>query len=114
MAETRKLRVGIAGMTSDHVWFMGDGLAALADVELVAAAEAHPELQRRGVERWGLCSTYADVEAMLAAESLDAILICSDNASKASIVEAAARRKIHVYSDKPMAATFAEAQRSWK
>ena len=29
MAETRKLRFGIAGMTSDHVWGMGDGLAAL-------------------------------------------------------------------------------------
>ena len=39
MSEGRKLRVGIAGMTSDHVWGMGDGLAALPEVEIVAGAE---------------------------------------------------------------------------
>ena len=39
MTATRKLRFGIAGMTSDHVWNMGDGLAALPEVEMVAGAE---------------------------------------------------------------------------
>jgi len=39
MTETRKLRFGIAGMTSDHVWAMGDGLAALPEVTLAAGAE---------------------------------------------------------------------------
>ena len=29
MPDTRKLRFGIAGMTGDHVWGMGDGLAAV-------------------------------------------------------------------------------------
>jgi predicted dehydrogenase len=106
--------MGIAGMSSDHVWFMGDGLAALPDVDLVTAAEAYPELRQQGVERWGFKTTYPDVQSMLASEQLDAILICSDNRSKADIVEAAAARKIHVYSDKPMGATLAQAQRSWQ
>jgi predicted dehydrogenase len=114
VTEGRKLRVGIVGMSSDHVWWMGDGLAALPEVELVAAAEAYPELRQQGLERWKLQHTYPDMELMFATEQLDAILICGDNLSKATIVEAAARRKIHVYSDKPMGATFAQAQASWK
>ena len=35
---TRRLRVAVAGMTSDHVWAMGDGLAAQPEVEMVAGA----------------------------------------------------------------------------
>src|SRR5688572_545495 len=108
----RQLRFGIAGMTSDHVWSMGDGLAALPEVQLVAGAEPYPELRVKATEQWKLARTYEDFHLMLEAEELDAILVCSDNASKAEIVEAATRRKVHVYQDKPMAATLAQAERS--
>jgi predicted dehydrogenase len=110
----KRLRFGIAGMSSDHVWGMGDGLAALPEVELVAGAEAYPELRRQATERWGLRQTYEDHQSMLDREELDAILVCTDNASKAEIAEAAARRKVHVYQDKPMAATLAQADRILK
>src|SRR5215207_3419153 len=109
MAKT--LRFGIAGMTSDHVWGMGDGLAALPEVQLVAGAEPYPELREKATQQWGLTRTYADFHTMLDKEELDAILVCGDNASKAEIAEAAARRKVHVYQDKPMAATLAQAVR---
>lgn len=111
MAEARKLRFGVAGMTSDHVWGMGDGLAALPEVEMVAGAEPYAELRERAAKQWGLPRTYEDHEAMLEREELDALLVCGDNAGKAEIAEAAARRGIHVYQDKPMAATLAQADR---
>jgi predicted dehydrogenase len=117
MTERRKLRFGIAGMTSDHVWGMGDGLAALPEVELVAGAEPHAELRERAARQWNLERTYEDPLAMLEREEvdgplpLDAILVCCDNAGKAEIAEAAAARGIHVYQDKPMAATLAQADR---
>src|SRR5438094_3768691 len=111
MAETRKLRFGIAGMTSDHVWSMGDGLAALAEVEMVAGAEPYAELRERAARQWRLQRTYEEFGAMLEREELDALLVCGDNAGKAEIAEAAARRGIHVYQDKPMAATLAQADR---
>jgi predicted dehydrogenase len=111
MAETRKLRFGIAGMTSDHVWGMGDGLAALPEVELVTGAEPYPELRERAAQQWSLQRTYDDYPMMLEREALDALLVCGDNAGKAEIAEAAARRGIHVYQDKPMAATLAQADR---
>ena len=108
---TKKLRIGIVGMSSDHVWAMGDGLAAQPEVELVAGAEAYSELRERARERWNLRATYADFETMFRQEELDAILVCTDNASKADVAEAAARRGIHVYQDKPMAANLAQADR---
>ena len=109
MTESHKLRFGVVGMTSDHVWTMGDGLASLPEVELVAGAETYAELRERAMQQWGLRRTYEDYETMLDREELDAILVCGDNAGKASVAEAAARRGVHVYQDKPMAATLAQA-----
>jgi predicted dehydrogenase len=98
-------------MTSDHVWGMGDGLAALPEVEMVAGAEPYPELRERAARQWGLQRTYEDYPSMLEREELDALLVCGDNAGKAEIAEAAARSGVHVYQDKPMAATLAQADR---
>ena len=111
MATERKLRFGIVGMTSDHVWGMGDGLAALPEVELVAGAEPYRELRERATQQWNLQRTYEDFHTLLEREELDAILVSGDNASKADVAEAAAQRKVHVYQDKPMAATLAQADR---
>src|SRR4029453_205374 len=102
MATGRKLRFGIVGMTSDHVWGMGDGLAALPEVELVAGAEPYRELRDRATQQWNLQRTYEDFHTLLDREELDAILVCGDNASKADVAEAAAQRKVHLYQDKPM------------
>lgn len=112
--ETPALRFGIAGMTSDHVWAMGDGLAALPGVTLVAGAEPYPELREQATARWGLQRVYEDYHTMLDREELDAILVAGDNSSKADIAEAAARRRVNVYQDKPMAATLAQADRILK
>jgi predicted dehydrogenase len=110
-ASTQKIRFGVVGMSSDHVWTMGDGLAALSEVELVAGAEPYPELRERATEQWKLHRTYEDYTTMLDREEIDAILVCGDNAGKAEIAEAAAQRGVHVYQDKPMAATLAQADR---
>ena len=48
---TQKIRFGVVGMSSDHVWTMGDGLAALPEVELVTGAEPYPELRERATEQ---------------------------------------------------------------
>ncbi|NLX37283.1 MAG: Gfo/Idh/MocA family oxidoreductase [Chloroflexi bacterium] len=108
MAEKR-LRMGIAGMVNDHVWFMADATHALPNAELVSVAEPHPELGQQAVERYGLASSYTSYEEMLDNEQLDAVMICSDNADKVKIVTAAARRGIHCYVDKPMSARYAQA-----
>jgi predicted dehydrogenase len=109
---TPRLRFAIVGMTSDHVWFLGDDLASLPEVEIVAGAEPYAELRARAATQWGLERTYADYRELFENETLDAILVCGDNAGKPAIVEAAAARGVHVYQDKPMGATLADAERS--
>lgn len=111
MSEPTVLRFGVAGLISDHVWTMGDGLALLPEVLIVAAADSNEPLRERAARQWGLPATFPDHAAMLDNERLDAILVCSDNASKPGIVETAAARGVHVYQDKPMAATVAGADR---
>ena len=108
----KKIRFGIVGMTSDHVWGMGRRLGALPAVELVAAADPHEELRNRAREQFGVKALYADDRAMYEKEKVDAVLVCCDNAGKADIVEEASKRGVHVYQDKPMAATLAQADRS--
>lgn len=106
------LKMGIVGMTSDHIWrSMGPNLAALPAVELVTGAEPYQELRQRAQERFHIQTAYEDYRDMFANEELDAIVVCSDSGAKADIVEESAKYGVHVYLDKPMAATLAQADR---
>ncbi len=106
-----KLKMGIAGMTSDHVWNMAQSLLALPNVALMSAAEPYAELRQEAQARLGVKTVYADYREMFAKEGLDAVLACGDNAGKVEIVEEAAKYKLHVELDKPMSATLAQADR---
>jgi len=107
----RVLKMGVVGMTSDHVWRMAANLAALPTVELITGAEPYEELRQRAQGRYHLSTAYEAYRDMFANEELDAIVVCSDNAAKADIVEEAAKHGVHVYLDKPMSATLAQADR---
>ena len=50
----KKLRIGIAGMVNDHIWFMADATNGLPNAELVAAAEPHEELLAKAAARYGI------------------------------------------------------------
>jgi len=105
------IRIGIVGMTSDHVWRMAGNLGALPQVELVTCADPDEELRQEVRACFSLKTAYADYGEMFEKEELQAILACGDNAEKADIVEAAAQHGVHVYQDKPMSATLAQADR---
>ena len=55
--------------------------------------------------------TYTSYDAMLEAESLDAVSLCTPPKLHAPMTEAAAERGIHVLCEKPMASTVADCQR---
>jgi predicted dehydrogenase len=107
----KALKMGVVGMTSDHVWYMAPNLAALPTVDLITGAEPYEELRQQARERFHLDTVYGDYDEMLAKEGLDAIVVCGDSGSKADIVEEAAQHGVHVYLDKPMSATLAQADR---
>ena len=102
-----RLRFGVVGLSSDHVWMMGDGLAAQPDAELVTSADADPGLLGRAAQRWDLARTYPACGDLLAAGAgCRAGLLATTAGKDADVVGLAASRGVHVYMDKPMAATL--------
>src|SRR5262245_28057010 len=106
------LRVGIAGLQTDHVWKMGDGFAALPNARIVAISEPRfPELGEQAAAHWQVDAVYDDYEEMMAKAPIDAVLLATDNVTKPEVVEAAGRYRKHVVADKPMAASLEGADR---
>lgn len=112
MAETaRKLRVGVLGLTHDHIWNMLPDLARSPLGELAAAADPNAELREKFSAGYGCPQVFASYEALLDEVALDAVLIYADNATSASLAVQAAQRGLHALVEKPMAANLAGAER---
>ncbi len=98
-------------MVHDHIWGELRHWAALESVVLAAAADVNQDLRDRIAAEYGVQALYSSVEEMLAHEELDIVQAASENSACADIVEACARRNIHVVSEKPMSATLDQARR---
>ncbi len=109
MAE--RIRVGVLGLTHDHIW---GNLAALAQSEqgvLVAAADLHPELRQEVTQRYPDTQVFDFYSELLDQVELDAVYIYADNRTSAELTELATARGLHVMVEKPMASTLAAADR---
>lgn len=114
MAKT--YRVGVAAMVHDHVWGELRHWKEHPQVELVAAGDVNQDLRERIREKAGVERVYNSWQEMLEKEanSLDIVQVASENNVHADIVEACAAKGLHVVTEKPMAATFAQADRMLK
>ena len=104
------LRIGVLGLTHDHIWDNLPDAATHPDVRIVAAADSHQALLGR-FEREYHGRPYSNPETMLDSEELDAVYLYADNASGAELTEQATSRGLHVLVEKPMSATLAGADR---
>lgn len=107
---TKKYRIGIIGLTHDHVWSNLEFLSTLEQAQLVAVADSHQPLLDRVKQQHG-CATYLDYREMAQRESLDLVGIFCDNAQGAEVGVWAAQQGFHVMVEKPMATTLAGAER---
>lgn len=107
---TKKYRIGVAGLTHDHIWGNLDNLAASPNVEFVAVADPNQPLLDRVTEQYG-CAAYKDHGEMMDRESLDIVYVFCDNAAGADVTVLAAEHGCHVMVEKPMAATLEGAER---
>jgi len=105
-----KLRVGVLGLTHDHIWGNLADLARSEQGALVAVADPNKPLLDQAAGKYG-CKTYESYAAMLDNEKLEAVYIYADNAAGAGLTEMAAGRGLHLMVEKPMAATLAQAER---
>lgn len=106
----KSFRIGVLGLSHDHVWGNLSDLKASSRAELVAVADPHPPLLEKAKEQFG-CRTHASLDALLTAEKLDAVYVFADNRNGAAIAAKAAERGLHVLIEKPMAADLDGADR---
>ena len=103
-------RIGIIGLSHDHVWDVLPDLAANEDAELVAAASAQLPLLERAKKEYGV-QTYPDAAEMAAGETLDAVYIYGNNRAGAIEGVKAMERGWHVLIEKPLAADLEGARK---
>ena len=87
-AMAQAIRIGVLGLTHDHVWDNLGPLVAMDGAELVAAADRNRPLLDRISSDYG-CATYETPDAMLDAESLDAVYVFASNAEGADLAVSA-------------------------
>ncbi|MCL4863738.1 MAG: Gfo/Idh/MocA family oxidoreductase [Caldilineaceae bacterium] len=119
----RSYRLGVIGFAHMHVNNLAGLFAKHPQVEWVACADtipANPELRKAPHTReWnrdkvvglGVPKTYDDYRKMLEQEKFDIMIVCSENARHAEVVEACAAAGVHVVTEKPMAASLADGLR---
>ena len=106
----RKLRFGIIGtgwIAESHV----ESLKQMPDAEIVAGADLIPGKAERFFQRYGLegVRTYPNHAAMLEAEELDAVCVCTYNRTHAECTIDSLRRGVNVLLEKPFTVTLDEA-----
>jgi len=110
----KQYKVGVAAMVHDHVWGELGHWRAHPDAELVAAGDVNADLRERAQREFNVPRVYDSWREMLEREELDIVQAAGENSACADIVEACAAKGIHVVSEKPMAATLAQADRMLK
>lgn len=101
-----KLNVALIGAwgrgTAFHSTLANENVVALCDVDENHLAKAH--------ERFPKAKTYVDWRKCLDQKDLDAVVICTPDHTHAFIANWALNRDLHVYCEKPLAITVAEAR----
>jgi D-apiose dehydrogenase len=106
----KKRRLGVIGAG----WVTGYHLPAWRKqgdrVDLVAIADPALDVARSRAEAFAIPRVYASAEAMLEAENLDIVDICTPREAHAGLVRLAADRSVDILCQKPLATTLMEAQ----
>ncbi|MGA2983829.1 MAG: Gfo/Idh/MocA family oxidoreductase [Terriglobia bacterium] len=110
-AQSGKTRFAIVGLDHDHVWGRMETLLKTPDAELVAIADLHPELIEKAKSRVPpSVKFFRDYTEMLDQMKPDAVIVTTANNLHLPILRACAHRHIHYFTEKPMAASGADAR----
>lgn len=104
------LRVGVLGLSHDHVWPNLKALEAGDVGRLVAVAEPDPALRDRLTSEQSTVQTHETYDELLARDDLDAVFVYSNNRESAELALRAVQRGLPTTIEKPMAADLAGAE----
>jgi len=111
VAAQARTRLAIVGLDHDHVWGILKLIASEPDGELVAIADTHPELiQKAKAMVPASVKFYSNYVAMLDEVKPEGVIVTTANNRHLEILRACAKRKIHFDTEKPMAASGADAR----
>ena len=110
-APAAKVRIAIAGLAHGHLGRIVRLIQANPEVELVGLQDAEPALHAVMAKRFGLAPSlfHTDLDAMLDAVRPQAVAGFGTTFDHKAVVEAAARRGIHVMVEKPLAVSMEHA-----
>lgn len=102
-----KLRVGIVGMGfigGSHI----EAIRRIGPAQLVAVADAIPQVARRKADEFGVPNCYDSIEALLEDPNIDVVHNCTPNNLHLPINLKIIASGKHVFSEKPLARTSEE------
>jgi len=106
MDKVRLAVVGTGGMGMGHI----DGISRTPLAQLVAVSDVNEASARAAGEKFHV-PWYTDHRALLAKEKIDGVHVCSPHPVHPRPAIDAARRGVHVLTEKPMAATIEDAEK---
>jgi predicted dehydrogenase len=104
-----RLRIGVLGLSHDHVWSNLESLARSEYGVLAAVAEPDPALRRRLERSYPGVVQHSTYEALLGTGGLDGVMVFADNRTSVELGLRALGRGLPVMIEKPMAADLAGA-----
>jgi len=112
-AGAKPLRLAIAGLEHGHVSGFLRGLKNRKDVQLVGVFDSSAELGKKYAQSNNLDDSvlFTDLRTMLDRTKPEAVATFTSTYDHPAIVEACARRKVHVMMEKPLAVSMEHARR---
>ena len=109
MIETDSVRVRLAfiGCGSHSSRTLQPNAHLVDEIELVAMCDLDEVRARGAAARWGVGAWYTDVDAMLANEEIDAVVVAGPPGMMQPIAKEMLGRGLHVFTEKPPALTSA-------
>lgn len=98
--------IGTGSIAGLHLTAIQD----IKDAKVVALCSSSAERAEQAEEKYGI-STYHDLNSMFDQEQIDGVIICTASGNHLEPCEEAAKRGIHVLSEKPLEVTMERAQR---
>jgi predicted dehydrogenase len=112
-ASPRPLRLAIAGLVHGHVHGFARRALERRDVQVVGVFDRDPSLLSQFLQQNGLppSAGFGSLDTMLDAAKPEAVAAFGSTADHPDVVSAAARRRVHVMMEKPLAVSVADARR---
>jgi myo-inositol 2-dehydrogenase/D-chiro-inositol 1-dehydrogenase len=107
----RKVKVGIVGLGRLGYHHAKNLAFRIPGCELIAVCSVVEEEVKEVQEKWGIPYGYTDYDEMLGNREMEAVFIASPSAFHCEQIEKALKAGFHVFSEKPIGLSPAEAER---